>query len=310
MAKPFEVKNHTWEKVALKRAYKDLARFDSEQDLGFIEVISRINQCLETENYERALDRCATFFMYRGKSFVTRSRCVRLLMEADSPSASTSDLSGSQQDAKAEFVKVKQDAAIGKPPNWKKAIETKQEALRKVEEVKGLSDSETLTIVQTMADYAFEAREYERAEALYKRVFVAMQAQAPCSKEAVNVLKDMAAVAVRQGRIVEATKILRRARDMQGILGLKQNDLEVLMVTRQIAGLYESRHLHDEALQEYDKIITNFPSTPRAKSDETPGRKDSKAGMWRKKSMGSKHALVVSRSKRVNRLFDTLTIID
>jgi hypothetical protein len=117
----------------------------------------------------------------------------------------------------------------------------------------------------------------------------------------------MAAVAVHQGRLVEATKDLRRARDIQRILGLQEDDLEVLKVTRQIASLCESRDLHDDALQEYDKIITNFPDMPGTTSDKTRGGEDTNTGMLPPKAKSDKHALVMARSKSVDELFSKLT---
>jgi tetratricopeptide (TPR) repeat protein len=308
VAEPLPAKDSTWEKIALKRTHKDLAKFGSDQDPGFLEVNSRINQCLEDKNYDSALDRCSSFFKYRGNCFLVGITGTRSLTGADSPAespvSSIADLLEAQQDAKDESAKAKQNLARGEPSNSKKAIETKQKAMKdslnKSEQYNGLSDSATLAVVQKIAGYAFEAREYEKAEALYKRLFVSTQTEAPCSEKAATVLKDMAAVAVHQGRLVEATKDLRRVRDIQRRLGL---DLEVLKVTRQIARLYESRDLYGDALQEYNEIISNFPGTV---SDKTQGG-DTNTGMLLQKAKRVKHALVMARSKTVDELFSKLT---
>jgi tetratricopeptide (TPR) repeat protein len=311
VAEPLPAKDSTWEKIALKRTHKDLAKFDSDQDPGFLEVNSRINQCLEDKNYDSALDRCSSFFKYRGNCFLVGIAGTRSLTGADSPAespvSSIADLLEAQQDAKDESAKAKQNLARKEPSNSKKAIETKQKALKdslnKSEQYNGLSDSATLAVVQKIAGYAFEVREYEKAEALYKRLFVSTQTEAPCSEKAATVLKDMAAVAVHQGRLVEATKNLRRVRDIQRILGLQEDDLEVLKVTRQIASLYESRDLYGDALQEYNEIINNFPGTV---SDKTQGGGDTNAGLLLQRVKRGKHALVMARSKTVDELFSKL----
>jgi tetratricopeptide (TPR) repeat protein len=310
VAEPLPAKDSTWEKIALKRTHKDLAKFYSEEDPGFLEVNSRINQCLEDKNYDSALDRCSSFLKNKGDYFLVGR--IRLLTGADSPSespaSSVADLLEAQQDAIDESVKAKQNLARGEPSNLKPAFETTQKSLKdslhKSEQLNGLSDSATLAVVQKIASYAFEARDYEKAEALYKRLFVSTQTQAPCCEKAATVLKDMAAVAVRQGRLVEATKNLRRARDIQRILGLQDDDLEVLKVTRQIASLYESRDLYDDALQEYGEIISNFPGKIRDKMEEGG---DTNTGTLLQKAKKDKHALVMARSKSVDELFSKLT---
>lgn len=109
-----------------------------------------------------------------------------------------------------------------------------------------------------MASLALRTQNFAKAEALYKRLFVSIQAYAPCSVELASVLREMAEVASRQGRLYEATKSLARVRQIQHVHGLKHNDPRNLQISEQIANLYVTRGLYDSGCQEYDRIIHIF----------------------------------------------------
>lgn len=109
-----------------------------------------------------------------------------------------------------------------------------------------------------MASLALRTQNFAKAEALYKRLFVSIQAYAPCSVELASVLREMAEVASRQGRLYEATKSLSRVRQIQYVHGLKHNDPRNLQISEQIANLYVTRGLYDDGCQEYDSIIHIF----------------------------------------------------
>ena len=103
-------------------------------------------------------------------------------------------------------------------------------------------------MVRYLAGDAFKAEDYKKAEALYKWLFVSMQEiYAFYGQEAIDVLKDVADVAICHGRLAEATKTSLRIRDIELGLGLKQSDPKVLKTAEQIASLFSSRGLYDEA---------------------------------------------------------------
>jgi len=294
---PVAAKGHTWEKIGLHRSHKDLAKFDSEKEPDFLKVIDRIDKCIEPKNYQSALDRYSRFSSRK-----------------DSPTASNAGLIEAQQSAKESRAKMELDLAGVESSKSKENIEKRRQALRKktkkkregmkdtlknYEQVNGLSDPATLTMVQKLASSAFDAGEYGEADALYKRLFVSTQANAPCSQEIANVLKDMAEVAERQGRLAEATKNLCRVREIQRIFGLKQNDPEILKVTRQIANLCNSRGLYDDALREYNEIITNLQTEPEP-MDTPPTRV--KTTIRHRRERSTPNALVENARERANDL--------
>lgn len=150
-----------------------------------------------------------------------------------------------------------------------------------------------------MASDAFQARDYERAKALYKRLFVSMQEICtPCSKDAGAILKDIAEVAVRQGQRVKATETLLRVREIELSLGLKEDDPEILKVTEQIGGLYESRNLHDDALLEYGKIMTQLENISGTMGVEMLRVRELEANVWRQRGKKDRSALMIAESKR------------
>ena len=179
-----------------------------------------------------------------------------------------------------------------------------KELLQKSERENGLSDQTTLSAVKFIANNSVELHDYEAADALYKRLFVANQeAFSPNSAEAAATLKDIADVAIRQGRLVEATKILHRVREIQSILGLKE-DPETFNVTEQIADLCELRGLHDDALNEYGEVIKHLRDTLGESHDKTLGVMKIEAKIWRRKGKGDKRAKLIAleRLKNITRI--------
>ena len=221
---------------------------------------------------------------------------------ADSPRNSNVDLSKAEKEAKDNCAKLKPKPVRVNSSDSQKEISDKLEinkvSLNACEKVYGLADLTTLTIVRQMANDAFQARDYQKAEALYKRLFVSTQETCtPCSVEAGAVLKDVAEVAIRQGRLVEATKTLRRVREIELDIGLTEADPEILKLTEQIGNLYESRRLHDEALLEYGKIIAQLQNMSAIMDDEMLRVKELEANVWRQKGKKNRPALKIADSK-------------
>jgi tetratricopeptide (TPR) repeat protein len=172
-----------------------------------------------------------------------------------------------------------------------------RKSLAKSESDNGLSDSMTLSMVEVIASNFAELRDYEKADALYKRLFVAVQeAYLPCSKESADVLEQMARVAVHQGRLVEATKILHRVRDIQSSLK-KPSSPETLETSERIAGLYERQGLYDDAIGEYKEIIKYRMDTPGSRAEETLRVMECRANAYRVKGKRDKNALETAAAR-------------
>ena len=212
------------------------------------------------------------------------------------------DLSKAEQKAKDNYAKLKPKPVRVNSSDSKKEINSKEWtnklSLNASEKVYGLTDLTTLTVVREMASNAFQARDYEKAEELYKRLFVSTQeSYTPCSVEAGAVLKDVAKVAVCQGETIEATETLRRVREIKLNLGLKEDDPEILKVTEQIGTLYEKRGLHDDALLEYDKITAHLQNVLGIMDEEMLRVRELEANVWRQKGKKSRSALKIANSK-------------
>ena len=133
-----------------------------------------------------------------------------------------------------------------------------------------------------MADDAFQVLDYERVKAFYKRLLVSMQEICTlCSKDTGAILKDIAEVAVRQGQRVKARETSLHFRRIELGLGLKEDGPEILKVTEQIGDLYASRGLHDDALLEYGKTITQLEKISGTMCDEVLRVRELEANDWR-----------------------------
>ena len=225
------------------------------------------------------------------------------------------DLTDVQQRAIAKWAKIDPKLAQVKSSDSEEEIENKEKAnktiLNQSEKENGLSDLITLEIVNKMASDALEVRKYKKAEALYKRLFVSTQEiYTPCSEKVAVVLKVVANVAVRRGRLLEATETLRRVKEIRLNLGLKQGDTNIVEVTEQIIDLCVSTGLYDDALIEVDEIISRLQDTLGPMHDETLRYKEIKANIWHQKGKkdqrGSEVATSiteeVARSRKAKRL--------
>lgn len=211
------------------------------------------------------------------------------------------DLTNAQQKAILGCAKLESNLVRVKSSDSKEDIDRKQEInkgfLNQSEKDNGLSDLTTLTIVDKMACDALEARKYKMAEALYKRLFVSIQeTYTPCNEKVAAVLRDVAEVAVYRGQWIEATKTLRRVRDIQLNLGVVQDDSRILKISEQIINLYVARGLYDDALLEVGKIIGHLERKLGTADDETLQFREIEAKIWREKGRKDKRALVIAES--------------
>jgi len=173
--------------------------------------------------------------------------------------------------------------------------------LLECERYNGLSNLATLMVVRQMADDAFETQRYEEADALYKRLFVAVQeTYTPCSEKVVEVLKLMAEVGRCQYRLVEATKMLQRARTIQNDLKLDDSSPEVLDIKERMAKLYDSQGFYSEALGEIRFVIREH-----GKEDlEALRLNELEEAILRHQSKKSRYAraLAESKSKKISEM--------
>ncbi|KAL9619076.1 MAG: hypothetical protein Q9160_006252 [Pyrenula sp. 1 TL-2023] len=302
---PVEAKYSTWEKIPLARAHKNLAKFTSNCDSDYLKVLSCINHCLEDGNYRKALERCSLFSTHFSKACLIENLIGRLLTGVASPRASTTELANLRQRTMAKMeprlapvysTDSKQDPGAQEGKNRK--------VLNECEKANGLCDPTTLEIVQEMASDAFMAQKYEKAEAFYKRLFVSMQeAYTPCSVEAAAVLEDVAKFAICQGRLVEATKTLRRIKEVQLQLSVEvdKNDPKILDINEQIASVYEARGLYDDAsdaLNECLGIINSLQYTLGILNDGTLRRKELETRLLRLKGKKDKDASLIANAEK------------
>lgn len=297
---PAAPKNSTWERYEVSRNHKDLVKFNSTKNPDLIQIINRINDCLKPSYYENARSRYKLFFDHISKTRLIEKFEGPFLTKVDSPKASDPGLIRAERSAMVEWEKLKPELIKVSPYDSEQEIFSKEEenkkCLRKSERLHGLCDFITLAIVQKMAEDALVAREYEKAEALYKRLFVSIQAAySPCSEKAAAVLEEMAKVAIRQGRLVEATKTLYRVRDVQ-LKVADENSSGVLRVTERIVNVHVSRGMYQDALQACSKIIDSQKRLPQDASEESRDLfleiKKLEASIWRSKGKTDKDAFL------------------
>ena len=136
----------------------------------------------------------------------------------------------------------------------KTKLKPTEASLKASEKAHGLRAPRTLEIVEQKAGDAFGGHEYDRAEALYKRLLVSsLEIHTLRSKVVLKTLGRVAEVAIRRGRLVEATGILNHVREIQ-LESLKASSPKILELTERIASLYMSRGLHNQALTMLDSI--------------------------------------------------------
>ena len=120
---------------------------------------------------------------------------------------------------------------------------------------------------ESWARNAFRAQEYDEAETHYKRLLVAwLDIYTMRSQEIVDVLRNLAVIAKRQVRLVEATEILCTVREIQPKLVPAVDTSETFEITKRLTDLYARRNMHNEALEMVQTVI--------AHKEETLGRMD------------------------------------
>jgi tetratricopeptide (TPR) repeat protein len=144
--------------------------------------------------------------------------------------------------------------------------------LVKYEESYGLCDPKTLDVLEKLAQAYVDKTDYECAEMIYKRIFVAKQdLDGPSSLSIARILTQIASVAQEQGHYSEAAKCLRRAVEIEKIT-LGDDDIETINTSARLANVYNSEGKLKEAKILYDDLFGKMEgakNVPRRLDEKT-----------------------------------------